>query len=90
MEPKNIQLSQIIRQFGGLGFSVEDKKVKIPKDIVFVGDEKFSEFCLWSTNFKKLSFFCAKLTKLKKKDKYKGKGVRDVAFFFIKKEIRKK
>lgn len=32
--PKDIKLSQIIRQFGGLGFAPEDKKTKIPKEDV--------------------------------------------------------
>ena len=32
--PKDIKLSSIIRQFGGLGFTAEDKQVKIPKEDV--------------------------------------------------------
>ncbi len=32
--PQDIKLSDIIRQFGGLGLAPEDKKVKIPKEDV--------------------------------------------------------
>jgi large subunit ribosomal protein L6 len=65
-------------------------KVKIPSGISFVGDEKAADLVLWSNNFQKLAFFVAKLTKIKKKDPYKGKGIRDNFFFFVKKEIKKK
>jgi large subunit ribosomal protein L6 len=65
-------------------------KVAIPKKIKVYCDEKASEFFLWSSDFQELAFFAAALKNLKRLDKYKGKGVRDGNFFFIKKEIKKK